>query len=137
MKTLPARARFFHQPNPDLVTSLGQLIGCHALEVAEDSQESEFAMSKILTVSVNQIVYVTVVFLQTYITHIIYVFHSCFCRTFTEKQRELQHLCKIRVDSSSSEATAPNVHGIDVGTGSQEPLHGGVMAIPRREMQWR
>ena len=28
-------------------------------------------------------------------------------------------------------------HGVDVGTGSQEPLHGGVMACPRRAMQWR
>ena len=46
-------------------------------------------------------------------------------------------LCKIWVDSSSSEATAIVVHGIDIGTGSQEPLHGGVMAIFRRVMQWR
>ena len=44
---------------------------------------------------------------------------------------------RIRVDSSSSEATALVVHGIDVGTGSQEPLHGDVMALPRREMHWR
>ena len=46
-------------------------------------------------------------------------------------------LCKSRVDSSSSEATAIVVHGIDVGTGSQEPLHGGVMAFPHRATQWR
>ena len=49
----------------------------------------------------------------------------------------LTDLCKIRVDSSSSEATALVVHGIDVGTGSQEPLHGGVMAFRCCEMQWR
>ena len=46
-------------------------------------------------------------------------------------------LRKIRVDSSSSEATAVAVHGIDDGTGGQEPLHDGVAATVRRAMQWR
>ena len=46
-------------------------------------------------------------------------------------------LSKRRVDSSSSEATATVGHGVDTGTGSQEPLHGGVVAKLRRAMQWR
>ena len=46
MNTLPAAMPvpgFSTQPH--LVTSLGQLIGCHTLEIGEDSQESELAMS--------------------------------------------------------------------------------------------
>lgn len=42
-----------------------------------------------------------------------------------------------RVGSSSSEATAAFASSVDGSTGSQEPLHNGVVAMRGRTMQWR